>query len=77
MSLSSNTVYVLIDWCLQPGQIENPFTMTVEEDRGEEMFMPEPPGDLLRVSKNKVPYMMGMNSGEGMMYVDNPSGKQK
>lgn len=66
---------MLKDFNFQPGQIENPFTMTVEEDNGEEIFMPEPPEDLLRVSKNRVPYMLGMNSGEGMMYVEDPSGK--
>lgn len=66
---------MLKDFSFQPGQIENPFTMTVEEDHGEEIFMPEPPEDLLRVSNNRVPYMLGMNSGEGMMYVEDPSGK--
>lgn len=51
--------------------------MTVEKDHGEEVFMPEPPEHLLRVSKSHVPLMMGMNSGEGLMYVDDPSGKIK
>ncbi|XP_054263015.1 juvenile hormone esterase-like [Macrosteles quadrilineatus] len=53
----------------EPGDPENPFLQSVEEDHGEEVMIPVDPSELLQSSTSKVPYLMGLNTGEGIMEI--------
>ncbi|XP_054282625.1 esterase E4-like isoform X1 [Macrosteles quadrilineatus] len=46
-----------------------PFVPSIETDLGEEVFLPDSPQNLISQSGG-VPYMMGFNNAEGLMYVN-------
>ncbi|KAG8334358.1 hypothetical protein J6590_092289 [Homalodisca vitripennis] len=50
---------------------ENPFLPTIEQDLGEEVFLPDYPIKMMETTGD-IPYLMGFTDGEGLMFLKDP-----